>query len=667
MGPLPPRRGGGACPSAGRSTGSPLTSPRRGAPSDQLLFQTPEPPDELESISGRSFVKALRAITRSQPDSRAATARSFWTWERKPMTGTALRVSSDLSCFSSVKGSKRAELRSRTRRSGGVAWASSKSFFGLRGKRASTPSWVAVSEILLRNIRSSTAATTLCATLGTPPVLVGVSDTFYSLTVGYPNSMFEARFKRVFEMGKGLRRTKTALSHFAPFLRPRKRGLFLGLVLLLLETGTSLAQPWPLALILDYVIGAEPGTSTLPVSVSGQVLLIGIVVLLVVISTASRAVTAFRRYLLSKLGQETVFDMRDALYRKVHDLGLDYHGARRTGDTITRVTSDVKEVRSLLVDSVVEVGSSFLILIGMLAVMLWMSPSLTALALVTVPFLFLAVRRYRQALIERMRVVRAKEGAIASVIQEAVTGIRAVKIFARERDEVDRFRKESRDSLSASVDSSLIEAKFSILLGLVGGVGTALVVYFGTRQVLAGTLSIGGLTVFVSYLGLFLSPLWALSRQVNQIGKSLVSGERIIELLTAEPAVKDFPDARPAPPFVGRVTFENVHFAYGEEAGEVLCGVSFAVGRGGQVAPVGVRGAGKTTVTILLARLYDPQEGRVLVDWEDVKGYTLKSLRDAITFVPQEPMLFRASVAENIAYGKPGASIEEIEEAARLA
>ncbi|MBV9453008.1 MAG: hypothetical protein JOZ19_02615 [Rubrobacter sp.] len=209
---------------------------------------------------------------------------------------------------------------------------------------------------------------------------------------------------------------------------------------------------------------------------------------------------AFRRYLLSKLGQETVFDMRDALYRKVHALGLDYHGNKRTGDTITRVTSDVKEVRSLLVDSVVEVGSSFLILVGMLVVMLMMSPSLTALALVTVPFLFLAVRLYRQALIERMRVVRTKEGIIASVIQEAVTGIQAVKIFARDDEE-------NHDSLTASVDSSLIEAKFSILLGLVGGVGTALVVYFGTQQVLAGSLSIGNLTVFVAYLALFLSPL----------------------------------------------------------------------------------------------------------------------------------------------------------------
>ena len=472
--------------------------------------------------------------------------------------------------------------------------------------------------------------------------------------------MFKKRFLTVID---SLRRTKTALSHFTPFLRPRKKGLFLALVLLLLETVTSLAQPWPLALILDYVLGAQRP----PVSVSGQILLVGLASLFVFISTTSRSVTAFRRYLLQKLGQETVFDMRDALYRKVHALGLDYHGKRRTGDTITRVTSDVKEVRSLLVDSVVEVGSSFLILVGMLVIMLWMSPSLTALALLTVPFLFLAVRRYRQALIERMRVVRAKEGAIASVIQEAVTGIRAVKIFAREDDEIDRFRRESRDSLTASVDSSAIEARFSILLGVAGGMGTALVLYFGAQQVLAGNLSVGDLTVFVAYLGLFLSPLWALSRQVNQIGKSLVSGERIIELLTAEPGVKDSPDARPAPPLAGRVTFEDVRFAYEEEVGEVVRGLSFDVEPGSRVALVGVSGAGKTTVTSLLARLYDPQGGRVLVDGEDIRNFTLKSLRDEITFVPQEPMLFRATVAENISYGKPGASMEEIEEAARLA
>lgn len=470
-------------------------------------------------------------------------------------------------------------------------------------------------------------------------------------------------------LAAGLDRLRGALSHFAPFLAPRRKGLLVALVVLLVETATSLAQPWPLALTIDYVLTDNkklPGS--LPEALAGDALLLaGVAFLIVLIFTATRSIAAIRRYLLQKLGQQTVFDMRRALYAKVHELGLDYHGGRRTGDTITRVTSDVKEVRSLLVDSVVEVLSSMLILVGMLIVMLWLDWQLTLLALLTVPFLFLAVKRYRQALVERMRVVRAKEGAITSVVQESITGIRAVKIFGREEDEMGRFSRESEDSFNASVDSSLIEAKFSTVLGVVGGLGTALVVYFGARQVLAGTLSVGDLTVFVAYLGLFLSPLWALSRQANQIGKSLVSGERIIELLQAEPSVKESPDAAPAPTFEGRVAFDGVHFAYDEDAGEVVRDVSFEVEAGSRIALVGVSGAGKTTITSLLARLYDPRRGRVLVDGRDIRDFTLKSLRNQVTFVPQDPLLFRATVADNIAYGRPDAGRAEIETAARLA
>jgi len=471
------------------------------------------------------------------------------------------------------------------------------------------------------------------------------------------------------EARAGLRRTRETLSNFTPFLKTRRKGLLFALLVLLLETGTSLAQPWPLALTIDYVLtDNKPPPAFLPAFMQDKaVLLAAIAFLIVLIFTLTRSIASFRRFLLQKLGQETVFDMREALYAKVHALGLDYHGKKRTGDTITRVTSDVKEVRTLLVDSVVEVLSSFMILLGMLVVMLWLDWQLTLLALVTVPFLFLAVTRYRRALVERMRVVRTKEGIIASVMQEAITGIRAVKLFAREDDEMERFRNESRESLRASVDSAVIEAKFSTVLGVVGGLGTALVVYFGARQVLAGSLSLGDLTVFIAYLALFLSPLWALSRQVNQIGKSLVSGERIIDLLNAEPSVKDEPGAVPAPSLEGRVSFEDVRFAYEDEAGEVLRGVDFEVEAGSRVALVGVSGAGKTTVTALIARLYDPQSGRVLVDGGNIKGFTLKSLRDQITFVPQDPMLFRATVAENISYGKPTASREEIEAVAELA
>ncbi|MDQ3361941.1 MAG: ABC transporter ATP-binding protein/permease [Actinomycetota bacterium] len=476
--------------------------------------------------------------------------------------------------------------------------------------------------------------------------------------------------KRLTEARAGLRRTRETLSNFTPFLKTRRKGLLFALLVLLLETGTSLAQPWPLALTIDYVLAenSKPPPAFLPGFLQDKAaLLAAIAFLIVLIFTLTRTVASFRRFLLQKLGQETVFDMREALYAKVHALGLDYHGKKRTGDTITRVTSDVKEVRTLLVDSVVEVLSSFMILLGMLVVMLWLDWQLTLLALITVPFLFLAVTRYRRALVERMRVVRTKEGIIASVIQEAITGIRAVKLFARESDEMERFRKESRDSLRASVDSAVIEAKFSTVLGVVGGIGTALVVYFGARQVLAGSLSLGDLTVFIAYLALFLSPLWALSRQVNQIGKSLVSGERIIDLLNAEPTVKDEPGAVPAPPLEGRVSFEDVRFAYEDAAGEVLRGVDFEVEAGSRVALVGVSGAGKTTVTALIARLYDPQEGRVLIDGRDIKEFTLKSLRDEITFVPQDPMLFRATVADNISYGKPTAIREEIEAVANLA
>jgi ATP-binding cassette, subfamily B, bacterial len=480
---------------------------------------------------------------------------------------------------------------------------------------------------------------------------------------------YHIRVKRLNELRAGLRRTKQTLSNFTPFLQPRRRGLLLALVILLLETVTSLSQPWPLALSIDYVLtDNKPLPDVVPDFLADDALLLaGIAFLIVLIFTVTRTVASFRRYLLQRLGQETVFDMREALYSKVHALGLDYHGKKRTGDTITRVTSDVKEVRSMLVDSVVEVFSSVMILLGMMVVMLWLDWQLTLLALVTVPFLFLAVSRYRKALIARMRIVRTREGAIASVMQEAITGIRAVKLFAREEDEMERFRVESRESLRASVDSAVIEAKFSTVLGIVGGLGTALVMYFGARQVLAGNLSLGDMTVFIAYLALFLSPLWALSRQVNQIGTSLVSGERIIELLNAEPTVKDLPGARPAPDLDGRVIFEGVRFAYEDEAGEVLRGVDFDVEAGSRVALVGVSGAGKTTVTSLIARLYDPQGGRVLIDGEDVRGFTLKSLRDSITFVPQDPMLFRATVAENIAYGRPGASREEIEAIAELA
>ena len=413
----------------------------------------------------------------------------------------------------------------------------------------------------------------------------------------------------------------------------------------------------------------KPLPEALPAPLADKALLLaGIAFLIVLIFTVTRSVASFRRYLLQKLGQETVFDMREALYAKVHALGLDYHGKKRTGDTITRVTSDVKEVRTMLVDSVVEVFSSVMILIGMLVVMLWLDWQLTLLALVTVPFLFLAVSRYRQ--VARAADAHSQDEGGRHRQRHAGghnrhKGRQALRPRGRRdgalqdgEQGVPRGQRGQRD------DRGEVQHRARDRRGPRHGAGRVLRGEAGPRPAPSpwATLRSSWPTSPCSS-----RPLWALSRQVNQIGTSLVSGERIIELLNAEPTVKDLPGARPAPAFDGRVTFEDVRFAYEDEAGEVLRGMDFDVEAGSRVALVGVSGAGKTTVTSLIARLYDPQEGRVLIDGEDVKDFTLKSLRDSITFVPQDPLLFRATVAENIAYGRPGASREEIEAVAELA
>ena len=344
---------------------------------------------------------------------------------------------------------------------------------------------------------------------------------------------------------------------------------------------TSLAQPWPLALTIDYVLtDNKPLPEAVPAPLEDKAtLLAGIAFLIVLIFTVNRSVASFRRYLLQKLGQETVFDMREALYAKVHALGLDYHGKKRTGDTITRVTSDVKEVRTMLVDSVVEVFSSVMILLGMLVVMLWLDWQLTLLALVTVPFLFLAVKRYRQALVQRMRIVRTREGAIASVMQEAIIGIRAVKLFAREDDEMERFRKESWESLGPAWrarNRGEVQHRARNRRGPWYGAGGLLRGEAGPvrRPLFGRSYRLRSLPGSVSLAPVGPEPAGQPDRHFTRLGRA---HHRPLE---RGADVKDLPGARPAPEFEGRVTFEGVRFAYENEAGEVLRGMDFDVEAG---------------------------------------------------------------------------------------
>jgi subfamily B ATP-binding cassette protein MsbA len=276
------------------------------------------------------------------------------------------------------------------------------------------------------------------------------------------------------------------------------------------------------------------------------------------------------------------------------------------------------------------------------------------------------VYSYTRRIKKASREVRKKEGEIVSVIQELLTSIRVVKAFAREEYEQKRLEEESLESVEIALRARGLKAKLSPLVEIIVAVGTSMVLWFGARMVLSGGLSGGSLIVFVFYLGKMYKPMQDLSKMTDAYSKAAVGYERIREILETNHEIQDLPGARPAPPLKGRIEFENVQFGY-EPNSPVLRGLNFQIEPGQMVALVGPTGAGKTTIISLIPRFYDTDSGQIRIDGRDVRGFTQKSIRQQISFVLQETLLFHGPIWYNIAYGKPGASRQEILEAAALA
>jgi ATP-binding cassette, subfamily B, bacterial len=262
--------------------------------------------------------------------------------------------------------------------------------------------------------------------------------------------------------------------------------------------------------------------------------------------------------------------------------------------------------------------------------------------------------------------VKKKESELASVVQESIASVRVVKAFAREDFEEERLDHESRDSVNLSLQARSVKARLSPLVDVIVAAGTCLVLWFGVRLVLAGSLTSGALLVFVLYLGKMYKPMKDLSKMSDTWSKAVISFERIGEILGIEDQVRDASGARPAPPLRGHIEFSHVRFGY-TPAEIVLNDINLVVEPGQRVALVGLTGSGKSTLIGLIARMYDPLQGRIAIDGRDIRDYTVASLRRQVSFVLQESVLFRATIAQNIAYGKPGATREEIVRAARLA
>src|SRR5437016_4900671 len=437
------------------------------------------------------------------------------------------------------------------------------------------------------------------------------------------------------------------------------------------ESVTDLLEPWPLKIVFDYVFGSK----RMPEWLAGIVSYIGtakfsilnfavLAVLLIAIFGALSSY--FEKYLTTSVGQWVMHDLRRVLYSHIQRLSLSFHDQKRTGDLISRVTSDIDAVQNLISSVLLGMLVNVLTLLGMIAVMFYLNWQFTMIALLVAPGLFLVVYHFTHRIKQASRAVRRQEGEVVSVLEEVLSSIRVVKAFAREDYEQRRFERESRESVEKALQARNVKAKLPPIVEIIVACGTCLVLWYGARLVLAGALTSGELLVFLLYLGKMYKPMRELSKMTDTISKASVGWERIREVLENEMQIRDVRGARNAPRFKGKIEFDRVSFSY-ESNQPVLKDITLKIEPGQLAVLVGPTGAGKTTIVSLLPRFYDLTSGEIKIYGTDIRKFKQKSLREQISFVLQETLLFRAPVWQNIAYGKPEASRAEIIRAAKLA
>jgi ATP-binding cassette, subfamily B, bacterial len=446
----------------------------------------------------------------------------------------------------------------------------------------------------------------------------------------------------------------------------------LALVAVLGETVADILEPWPIKLVVDNVLQSKKlpdGWAAFIVSRLGDdnFAILNFALAAVIAIAVVGAVSAYaEKYLTTSVGQWVAHDLRLLLYQRIQRLSLLEHGASRTGDLISRVTSDIDAIQDFINTALLGIVINVLTLAGMIGVMFYVNWRFTLIGLSVAPVLFVVVYFYTRKIKKASRAVRKKESELMSGVAEVLTSIHVVQAFAREDYEDRRFNSESRQNVQAALQARSVKAKLSPMVDVIVAVGTCLVLGYGAHLVLRGELSTGVLIVFLIYLGKTYKPMRDLSRMTNTVSKAAISFERIQEVLASESRVRDLPSAGHAPPFQGRIEFDRVSFSYGADL-PILKEISFRIEPGQVAAIVGPSGTGKTTIASLIPRFFDPQAGGVTIDGMDVRGFTLKSLRDQISFVLQDTLLFRGTIWENIAYGRPDAPPEDTIRAAELA
>lgn len=459
---------------------------------------------------------------------------------------------------------------------------------------------------------------------------------------------------------------------FSRILRSYWKTFAVALLAVLGETVADVLEPWPIKVTIDNVVQAKSLTGRWGAFVSGLfgddrfAILYFALAAVVAIALVGAVSSYVEKYSTTSISQWVAHDLRRLLYQRIQRLSLAEHNEARVGDLLTHVTSDINAVQDFIDSALLGIIVNVLTLTGMAGVMLYVSWRFTLVSLLVVPVLGVAVYFYTPRIKKASRRVKKRESELLSGVAEVMTAIHVVQAFGREDYEDRRFDWESRQNVEAGLQARSIKARLSPTVDVIIALGTCLVLGYGARLAIAGRLSTGVLIVFLLYLGKMYKPLRDLSKMANTVSKAAVGYERIRELLAIESRVQDLPGARSAPPFMGDIELDRVSFKY-DGGGLVLKDVSLHVAPGQIAAIVGPSGTGKTTIASLIPRFYDPLSGQVKIDGVDIREFTLKSLRDRVSFVLQDTMLFRATIWENIAYGRPDAPPEETVRAAKLA
>lgn len=456
-------------------------------------------------------------------------------------------------------------------------------------------------------------------------------------------------------------------------LRPHRRALWLGLLAIAGESLADVLQPWPLKVVLDNVISHKQAHGWLTHAIHRAVgtdalrILALACVAVLVIALLDAVCTYGEKWVTTTVGQWVTHDLRRALYSRVQRLSLAYHDKSKTGDLISRVTDDIDAIQTFIVSGLLSIVVDVGTIVGMIGVMFYLSWRMTLIAMTVVPVLFAIVYIYTRKVKKYSRAVRKQQGKMLNVVQEVLGSIRVVKAFARENYEIQRLEGESLEVVEAALRARRLKAKLVPLVGIVTGIGTAMVLYVGGRHALATGVAEGGtIVVFLTYIKNMYKPMQDISKIMDSYSKADVGYERIKEIVETDDEMRDAPDAKNAPRLRGDIDFEDVSFCYNSEQ-PILSDINLHVKAGTTVALVGPTGSGKTTLVNLIPRFYDVSKGAVKVDGIDVRALKQRSLREQISFVLQDTVLFSGTIWDNIAYGRPEASSSEIVKAAEAA